>query len=189
MMDSRATAMATATGPEWQLAGAAGGALREVAALAAALQEGRWPDARHAAAALREALDRLDALLPCGQDQDPQALPAPERLAALLEAAGHPLALVRTLLGHGSVDDLHAQAQDEIRGELREFARTVDGRDDLLRRAGRLGLSESETARAAGVSRTTVRAAAGKGAVRSGGSELPAQATDGERSGERWTGR
>ncbi|WP_157879705.1 hypothetical protein [Streptomyces yangpuensis] len=187
MLDSRATATTTATGPEWQLAAAAGGALRQVGALAAALQEGRWPDARHAAAGLREALDRLDA--PCGQDQDLQALPAPERLAALLEAAGHPLALVRTLLERGSVDDLHAQAQDQVRADLKEFARTVGGRDDLLRRAARLGLSESETARAAGVSRTTVRTVAGKGAVRSGGPELPAQATDGERGGERWTGR
>ncbi|AQT70362.1 hypothetical protein [Streptomyces sp. fd1-xmd] len=186
MLDSRATAMTTATGLEWQLAAAAGGALREVAVLAAALQEGRWPDARQAVTDLREVLARLDALLPSGQDQ---ALPASERLAALLEAAGHPLALVRTLLERGSIDDLHAQAQDQVRADLKEFARTVGGRDELLRRAGRLGLSESETARAAGVSRTTVRTVAGKGAVRSGGLELPAQATDGERGRERWTGR
>ncbi|MFE5675507.1 hypothetical protein ACFQ7B_05130 [Streptomyces erythrochromogenes] len=188
MLDSRATATTTATGPEWQLAAAAGEVLREVAALAAALQEGRWPEARHAVADLGEVLARLDALLPCGQGQDLQALPAPERLAALLEAAGHPLALVRTLLERGSVDDLHAQAQDQVRADLKEFARTVGGRDDLLRRAGRLGLSESETARIAGLSRTTVRTVAGKGAGQSGGPELPAHATEDERGGERGTG-
>ncbi|MET9842200.1 hypothetical protein ABZZ01_31100 [Streptomyces virginiae] len=163
----------TATGLEWQLAAAVGGALHEVAALAVALQEGRWDAAHHAVADLRDALCRLDDFLPhdhaTGHDQgqDLQALPAPERLAALLAAAGHPLALVRTLLERGSVDALRAQAQDQVRADLREFARTVGGRDDLLRRAGRLGLSESETPRVAGVSRTTVRAAAGKGTARS----------------------
>ncbi|WP_405787087.1 hypothetical protein OG753_03585 [Streptomyces sp. NBC_00029] len=67
-MDSRATVTTTATGLEWQSV-AAGGALHGVAALAAALQEGRWPDARHAVTDLREALFRLDALLPPARRQ------------------------------------------------------------------------------------------------------------------------
>ncbi|KJY17324.1 MULTISPECIES: hypothetical protein [Streptomyces] len=68
-MDSRATVTTTATGMEWQPAVAAGGALHGVAALAAALQEGRWPDARHAGTDLREDLFRLDALLPPARRQ------------------------------------------------------------------------------------------------------------------------
>ncbi|WP_240804131.1 DUF6207 family protein [Streptomyces sp. A0592] len=54
--------MTTATGPEWQLAAAAGGALCEVAALAASLQEGRWQDGPpHGRRLVRGALPRRRA--------------------------------------------------------------------------------------------------------------------------------
>ncbi|MFE7529881.1 hypothetical protein ACFU7Y_29815 [Kitasatospora sp. NPDC057542] len=88
-----------------------------------------------------------------------------DHLTALLTAAGHPLALVSGLLGQGDVDLLRTRALDQVRTDLREFARTVAGRSNLLLLTGRLGLSEVEAGRLAGVVHGRVRKAAGKGTV------------------------
>ncbi|GAA2840194.1 hypothetical protein GCM10010441_75670 [Kitasatospora paracochleata] len=151
------------TGLEWQVAAVTGTALNRMAALAAALQDGQWQAARRTAADLRDDLYRLAGLLPSDPATGQETVPEAEHLAALLTAAGYPLALVRALFGQGDVGALRARAREQARAELGDFARTSGGRDALLRRAAAAGLSESEIGRLAGLSRTTVRVVLGKG--------------------------
>jgi hypothetical protein len=93
----------------------------------------------------------------------------PAQFDALLEAAGFPTATLQTLQSVDGGADFAAFAdsiRDMARRELAASGDTARGRDPLLRRSARVGITEVESARLTGLSRTTVRKALGKEVLR-----------------------
>ncbi|WP_446045340.1 hypothetical protein [Streptomyces olivaceus] len=145
-----------ATDGERQLAEAMGAVMQSFARLAGRLGQGEWPAVRLDAGGLCDALAGLDMLLAAGGIELGANSCRPDRVQALLEAAGYPMSALQEL----ATGDYRAFAEcvrSLVRRDLAEYGVHARGRDGLLARSAHAGIAEAETARLTGLSRNTVR--------------------------------